>query len=99
VHFIRDHVGDGIAVKDVLAGVGRSRTDLEQRFRRWLSCSIRAEILRLRLDRVTNLLQQTDLTLAEIAARAGFASASHLCRLFRQHFSATPTQYRSRLLK
>jgi LacI family transcriptional regulator len=99
VHFIRDHVGDGIAVKDVLAGVGRSRTDLEQRFRRWLNCSIRAEILRLRLDRVTNLLQQTDLTLAEIAARAGFASASHLCRLFRQHFSATPTQYRSRLLK
>jgi LacI family transcriptional regulator len=99
VHFIRDHVGDGIAVKDVLACVDRSRTDLEQRFRRWLKCSIRTEILRLRLDRVKNLLQQTDVTLDEIAARAGFATAAHLCRLFRLHFRATPTQYRSRLLK
>lgn len=99
VHFIRDHVGNGIAVKDVLASVGRSRTDLEQRFRRWLKCSIRTEILRLRMDRAKNLLQQTDLTLEEIASRAGFATAAHLCRLFRQRFRRTPTQYRSRLLK
>jgi len=99
VHFIRDHVNEGIAVKDVLACVDRSRTDLEQRFRRWLKCSIRTEIVRLRMDRAKNLLQQTDLTLDEIAARAGFATAAHLCRLFRLRFGGTPTDYRNRLLK
>jgi LacI family transcriptional regulator len=99
VRFIRDHVDDGISAKDVLANVGRSRTDLEQRFRHWLKCSIRTEILRLRMNRVKNLLQQTDLTLDEIAARAGLATAAHLCRLFRLQFRATPTQYRNRLLK
>jgi LacI family transcriptional regulator len=99
VHFIRDHVSEGIAVKDVLARVGRSRTDLEQRFRLWLKCSIRAEILRLRMDRVKTLLQQTDLNLNEIAARAGFSTAAHLCRLFQLHFRQTPTQFRRALLK
>jgi len=36
VRFIRHEVSSGIAVKDVLAHVSRSRTDMEQRFRRWL---------------------------------------------------------------
>src|SRR3954452_13285569 len=50
VRFIRDHVGEGISVKDVMTNAGRSRTDLEQRFRRWLKTSIRGEIIRRRMD-------------------------------------------------
>lgn len=95
VRFIRDRLGEGIAVKDVLAHVGRSRTDVEQRFRRWLKSSVRQEILRRRLDRVCSLLQDTNLGLDDVAQRAGLASAAHLCRLFQQRFSQTPTQYRA----
>jgi LacI family transcriptional regulator len=94
VRFIRDHVNDGIAVKDVLNHVHRSRTDLEQRFRRWLKTSIRGEIQRRRMDRARRLLQDTDLSLNRVAAGAGFATAAHLCRLFQRHFHQTPTQYR-----
>ncbi|HEV2319264.1 MAG TPA: DNA-binding transcriptional regulator [Verrucomicrobiae bacterium] len=94
VRFIRDHVGNGIAVKDVLTQVNRSRTDVEQRFRRWLGCSIHSEILRLRMDRVQGLLRLTDLNLDQIARRAGFATAAHVCRLFQRYFHQTPTQYR-----
>ena len=95
VRFIRDNVGKGISVKDVLMHVNHSRTDVEQRFRRWLKSSVHAEILRLRMDRACNLLRQTDSSLDEIAAAAGFSTAAHLCRLFRRHFRQTPTQYRS----
>lgn len=94
VRFIRDQVDTGIAVKDVLAHVNRSRTDLEQRFRRWLNGSIHDEILRRRLDRACSLLQQTDLRLDEIARRTGFSTASHLCRLFRNRLGRAPTRYR-----
>ncbi|MBU6411246.1 MAG: helix-turn-helix domain-containing protein, partial [Verrucomicrobia bacterium] len=96
VRFIRDQVGRGIAVKDVLNHVGRSRTDLEQRFRRWLRRSVRAEIIRRRMDRICELLLQTDLPLGEIATRAGFANSAHLCRLFRRRLGQTPGQYRRR---
>jgi LacI family transcriptional regulator len=94
VRFIRDHVNDGIAVKDVMNHVGRSRTDLEQRFRRWLKTSVRGEIQRRRMDRVCRLLQETDLRLTRVAEGAGFASAAHLCRLFQRQYRQTPTQYR-----
>jgi LacI family transcriptional regulator len=94
VRFIRDHADDGISVKDVLANVGRSRTDVEQRFRRWLKTSIRGEIIRRRTDRICALLRQTDLSLSEIARRTGFSAPTHLCRLFRSQLGQTPGQYR-----
>jgi LacI family transcriptional regulator len=94
VRFIRDHVDEGISVKDVLANVGRSRTDLEQRFHRWLKTSVRVEIIRRRLDRVCSLLQRADLSLEEIGRRTGFSTTAHLCRLFQNRLGQTPTQYR-----
>jgi LacI family transcriptional regulator len=92
--FIRDHVGEGIAPKDVLRYAGRSRSDLEQRFRRWLKHGVHAEILRRRLDRASVLLQRSDLDLSAVAQRAGCSSATHLCRLFRRQFGCTPTEFR-----
>lgn len=94
VRFIRNDIGRGISVKDVLSHVGRSRTDLEQRFRRWLGTSIRLEIQRRRLDCARMLLRETDLNLEMVARRSGFATAAHLCRLFQQQFRQTPTQFR-----
>ena len=95
VRFIRDHVGQGIAVKDVLTHVGRSRSDLEQRFRRWLGCSVRSDIVRRRLDHVAHLLTETDLSVNDVAARAGFATVQHFCRVFRRQFGRTPSQHRA----
>lgn len=94
IRFIRDKVGKGIAVKDVVSEVKRSRTDLEQRFRRWLKTSVRAEIVRRRMERVCSLLRQTKLHLPEIARETGFSSTAHLCRVFRKRFRQTPIEYR-----
>lgn len=97
VRFIRDNIGRGIAVKDVMTHVQRSRTDLEQRFRHALKCSIRAEILRCRLERVCALLRQTKLSLNEIAQHTGFSSAAHVCRLFQQRYHLSPTEFRKQV--
>ncbi len=94
VRFIRDHVGEGIAPKDVVHYAGRSRSDLEQRFRRRLKHGLHGEILRRRLDRVSVLLRRSDLDLSAVARHAGCSSATHLCRLFRRQFGLTPTEFR-----
>jgi LacI family transcriptional regulator len=94
LRFIRSHVNEGINVKDVLSHVGCSRTDLGVRFRYWLSTSIRAEIVRLRLDRACSLLRQTNLGLDQIARQSGFRDAPSFCRVFQSRFKQTPTQYR-----
>ena len=94
LRFIRNHVNEGVNVKEVLAHVGCSRTDLGVRFRHWLKTSVRAEIVRLRLERACSLLRQTNLGLAEIARQSGFRDAPSFCRLFQKRLSQTPTQYR-----
>ncbi len=94
LRFIRSRLAKRVGVKDVLEQASRSRTDMELRFRRWLKTSISKEITRQQLDRAGRLLQQTDLSLKEVASRAGVANASHLCRLFRRRHNRTPTEFR-----
>jgi LacI family transcriptional regulator len=95
LRFIRNEVGNGIAVKDVLSHVGRSRTDVERRFRQSLNCTVHGEIFRRRMDLVCRLLRETDLPLHEVALKAGFTTAAHLCRLFRRQYGQTPTRFRT----
>ena len=99
MRFIRDQVGEGIAVKDVLLHTKRSRTDLDIRFRRWLGCSVRDQIQRQRLQTASQLLHDLNMSIQEVAERSGFADSAHFCRVFRREFQCTPTEYRQHLLK
>ncbi len=54
-----------------------------------------AWILRARLERACGLLVDARLSLTEVAARAGFASASHFNNRFRQAFGVTPGVWRA----
>jgi AraC-like DNA-binding protein len=51
-----------------------------------------------RLDRTVQLLENSTLPVATIAAEVGFASASHLHALFRQRHGMSPGEYRRRLV-
>ncbi|MEA1951199.1 MAG: XylR family transcriptional regulator [Planctomycetota bacterium] len=94
VHFIREHACDGIHVTDVLRHVSISRSTLERRFTKALGRPPKAEIDRVRLDRVKQLLAVTDYPLAKIAELSGFRYVEGMCHLFRNTFGQTPGQYR-----
>jgi LacI family transcriptional regulator len=99
LRFIRSSVSQGIAVKDVLAHLNRSRTDLENRFKQALNCTVYEEIFRRRMTLVGRLLRETELPLREVANKAGFTTAAHLCRLFRIEHGRTPIEYRRDMKK
>ena len=69
VRFIREHACDGITVEDVLADIPLSRSVFERRFARLFGHSPKAEIVRARLERIKQLLAETELPLKQIAAR------------------------------
>jgi LacI family transcriptional regulator len=97
LRFIREHACDGIDVQDVLRAVPLSRRVLESRFRAWVGRTPHAEILRIRLDRVKELLLETDLPLERIAALAGFEHSEYMNVAFRRELGPTPGQYRRQL--
>jgi LacI family transcriptional regulator len=55
-----------------------------------LGRSVHDEIVRVRLVRARELLQQTDLPLAEIAERAGFRHQEYMGAVFRRRLRQTP---------
>jgi transcriptional regulator GlxA family with amidase domain len=51
-------------------------------------------LIRRRVERTSELLSGTELSLSEIALAAGFADQSHCARRFRQHVGMSPREYR-----
>ncbi|HUY92300.1 MAG TPA: DNA-binding transcriptional regulator [Pirellulales bacterium] len=94
VRFIREHACDGINVGDVLKAVTLSRRVLESRFRARLGRTPHEEIVRLKLERVKQLLAETDLSIAAVAERAGFEHAEYLSAAFKQLIGRSPSAYR-----
>jgi LacI family transcriptional regulator len=94
MQFIREHACEGINVGDVLRAVPLSRRVLEQRFQRHLGRTPREEILHVRLNRVKQLLGETDLPLYLIAERTGFEHVEYLSVVFKRETAKTPSRWR-----
>jgi LacI family transcriptional regulator len=94
LRYIREHGCEPIEVDDVVRQVPLSRSVLQRRFRILLGRSVHDEIVRVRLARARELLQQTDLPLAEIAERAGFRHQEYMGAVFRRRLRQTPGAFR-----
>jgi LacI family transcriptional regulator len=95
--YIREHIGDGIGVQQVVEHTGVSRRTLESRFKAQLGRSPLAEIHRVRLDLIRQRLRDSQDSLQDIADAAGIATVNHLCGFFRKHENRTPGEYRERM--
>lgn len=91
---IREYACDGLDVESILKVIPLSRSVLERRFSQILGSSPKAEILRIRLDRVCRLLAESDLSLAEVAEKAGFEHPEYMSRLFKKKMGITPGEFR-----
>lgn len=96
VRFIREQVGDGIDVGDVLRAVPMSRTLLERKFQAALGRSPHREILQQRIARARHLLAESEVSIAVVAELAGFGDASYLSVVFRRETGESPRAYRLR---
>lgn len=97
--FIRHHACDGINVNSVAEFTSLSRRQLERRFRDELGCTPHQQITRVQIDRVKQLLEETEMTLEQIAPRAGYAHKESLSSVFKRETRETPGEYRRRRRK
>lgn len=92
--FVRDYASEGISVQDIVDHVNISRRSLERRFREIIGRSPAEEINRMRVLRIKNYLQNTTLSMKDIAAKTGFVDAKYLGKFFRKHEGRTLTDFR-----
>jgi len=94
VHFIRQNAKKSIKVTYVAQKVGISRRSLLDRFRAVLGRTVQEEIRRVRIERICEMLLETDLPVCQIALRLDFTSIEHISRYFQQEKGISPLAYR-----
>jgi LacI family transcriptional regulator len=94
LHYIRNHACSGINVQDVIRNVPQSRRLMEKRFSKLIGRTPHQEILRVQLERVKQLLTQTELSIDEIAERCGFAHVEYLSVAFKRELGIPPSKFR-----
>ena len=87
-------VEEPLASEELAALGGISRRQLERLFRAHLGDTPTGHYLKLRLRRARHLLEQTEMSVLQVALASGFDSAPYFSRAYRAHFGRSPRQDR-----
>lgn len=96
--FIHNNIENNLKVADVLEQVPLSRRSLEKRFLQVTGYPVYEYIFNLRIEKFTQKLLETDLSVFEIAVDLGLNDAKNIARQFRQIKGCTPSEYRKKYL-
>lgn len=84
-----------VSLQAVAAEAGVHPVHFAATFRRFLGCSVGEYQRWRRFEHAREKLAARDLSLAQIAASAGFADQSHFTRTFKRFTGMTPSDYRT----
>lgn len=88
-----------LQLETIASKMALSRSTLARRIKLIAGCAPSAYILQLRLDRARHLLKNDRMTIGEVSLSCGFDDMSYFCRVFRQNYDQTPSQFRASLLE
>jgi AraC-like DNA-binding protein len=95
--YIRAHCTQALKLEDICLAAQLSPSYLIRAFKQYYGLTPHAFLVNQRIQFARNQLRQGEL-IADVALAAGFADQAHFQRAFKQHFAATPGQYRDRLM-
>jgi LacI family transcriptional regulator len=94
VRLLREHACQGTEFRQICAELSLSPSTLNRWCHKWLGRSPMAEITRVRIERVHELLTTTNLPLEAIAHLSGFRHVESVCRMMKRMSGKTAGEYR-----
>jgi AraC family transcriptional regulator len=94
VDYINTYIDQNLGLIELAELVHMSRAHFIRQFKHSTGVPPHQYVIQCRLEKVKTLLATTDLSIAEIAQCTGFSSHSHLSKIFHNHLSITPHEYR-----
>ena len=96
LRFIHQNIDKNLKVEQVLEQVPLSRRSLEKRFHHITGYPVYEYIYNLRIEKFTERLLETDMTIFEIALDLGLNDSKNIARQFKQIKGCTPVEYRKK---
>ena len=94
IDYLNTRYSCSVSMEGLANHVGLERKYLSRIFRMELGCSPRDYLLRLRMEKATSLLIQTDLGVTDIARSVGYDDPLLFSRMFRRVEGQSPTTFR-----
>ncbi len=95
LRYIRENVFSELTVNEVANSVPMSVRGLQIKFKDAFGRSPLAEIHRLRIARVKELLASTDMPVASVAVATGFGTPAYMTTKFKRETGLTSLRYRA----
>lgn len=95
LRYLNDNYMYKISIADLASTIGVERSYLSRVFLQEYHESPQKYLLKLRLERACGLLENSSLSIAEIASRVGYDDYSSFTKIFRQKMGMSPTEYRN----
>jgi LacI family transcriptional regulator len=96
IRYIWDHYAEPIDVETIIKLTGLSRSLVYKEFDKAISSSVAKEITRCRMNKAKELLENTDLSVKEIAPACGFTGVVSFCRAFQREMGINALAYRGK---
>lgn len=97
VKFVEEHISDpDFTVETLSHELGMSRVHLYKKLVALTGKSPLEFIRTIRLQRAAQLLEKSQLTVAEVAYKVGFNNPKYFARYFKEHFNILPSLYAGR---
>ena len=92
--YLNEHYHQDFTLGDLARACHTNRTTLNTEFRASTGMSVRAYVITQRMKVAAAMLRDTQVPVAEIMQRVGYANPSHFTRAFRQTLGSSPSDYR-----
>lgn len=96
IAFIQQHHDEPISRQEIADAVGVNKDYLGRIFHQELGLSPWEYLIRYRVLRAKELLRATDYTVAEVAARVGFDTATYFSHIFHREVGCSPRAFRAK---
>lgn len=94
IRFIDNSFSDcALSCAEAAESAGISEVYLRKLFTKYCGISPKEYILRKRFDKAKELLRASNPYVASIADACGFSCSNHFCKMFKERFGLTPTEY------
>jgi len=95
---VEEHLSDSdLEVRQLSSEVGFSRTNLFIKLKALTGYSPNEFIKTIRLEKASQYLRKSDLTISEIAYQVGFKYPKYFSTCYHQQYGMTPSEYRERI--
>jgi len=95
LEYINEHLHQDLSLIEISTELGISQYYFSRLFKQSTGMTPHGYLVQQRVERSKQLLKQSELTMAEIALRCGFANSSHLAKCFRKVMGRSLKEFRN----